>query len=273
MEPNTLEWEEYRKTHIGSSDAPIIAGVSPFKTPFRLWEEKIGDVSSFSNYAMERGHALEPKARAILEQELGMPLFPQVLTTAKRSWMIATLDAISSDKRTVGEIKCPGAEDHKIALEGKVPDKYFPQLQHQLEVCELDMMYYFSFDGEKGVVLKVFRNEKYIQELIEKEEQFFECMKNFEAPPLCDRDYEIHTDALWFKVAERWKELESLEKEKEQLRKQLIALSSGRNAMGAGIRVSKCIRRGNVDYSLIPQLENVDLNSYRKKGIEYWRIS
>jgi putative phage-type endonuclease len=273
MEQNTSEWEQFRKTHLGSSDAPPIMGVSPWKTQYQLWEEKVSTTVPTSNYAMKRGHDLEPKARAVLERELGMPLGPKVLTSGKRSWMMASLDAISFDERTVAEIKCPGIEDHKIALEGHVPEKYIPQLQHQLEVCQLDAMYYFSFDGEKGVVIKVFRDEKYIKELIEKEEKFFECMMNFEMPPLTDRDFEMKCSPEWSALAQRWHELEVLENEKEEVRKRLIALCNGQNSTGGGIKVSKCTRKGNVDYSKVPELNGIDLELYRKKTTQYWRIS
>lgn len=39
---NTQEWEKFRLQKIGASDAPIIMGVSPWKTPFQLWLEKQG---------------------------------------------------------------------------------------------------------------------------------------------------------------------------------------------------------------------------------------
>ena len=42
MEQKSEEWLDWRKKGIGSSDAPIIMGVSPWKTPFELWEEKTG---------------------------------------------------------------------------------------------------------------------------------------------------------------------------------------------------------------------------------------
>ena len=35
------EWLEFRRSRIGASDAPIIMGVSPWKTHYKLWVEKI----------------------------------------------------------------------------------------------------------------------------------------------------------------------------------------------------------------------------------------
>ena len=38
----TSEWLENRKNHIGASDAPVVMGVSPWDTPYKLWENKLG---------------------------------------------------------------------------------------------------------------------------------------------------------------------------------------------------------------------------------------
>ena len=32
-------------------------------------------------------------------------------------------------------------------------------------------------------------------------------------------------------------------------------------------------RKGNVDYSIIPELHNVDLDDYRKKDVKMWKLS
>ena len=52
--------------------------------------------------------------------------------------MRASLDGISMDQEIL-EIKCPYKpnrldSDHQKTKEGKIPEKYWPQLQHQLEV-------------------------------------------------------------------------------------------------------------------------------------------
>ena len=99
----------YRKNKIGSSDAPIIAGVSPWTTQVQLWEEKIGiREPRYANFAMQRGIDKEEEARCIFEKEIGVVFFPQVLTHKKYDWMIASLDGLSIDQDLAVEIKCPG---------------------------------------------------------------------------------------------------------------------------------------------------------------------
>jgi putative phage-type endonuclease len=273
IQQNTAEWIEMRKTKIGASDAPIIMKKSPFKTPYQLWREKLSLDEPAQTHAMIRGHEMEPLARAELEEKLGMPLFPSIRLHNQRSWMMASLDAVSFDECTIAEIKCPGKTDHEIALAGQVPEKYIPQLQHQMEVCGVEMIYYFSFHGDENALLKLYRDDKYIRELIIEEEKFLECINNFETPELMDRDYVYRGDARWAKLAERLKEIKSLQAEEEIIKKELIVLSQGQNSMGSGIKVYKCTRKGAVEYNKIPELQGINLEPYRKKSSEYWRIS
>lgn len=274
MEQGTKEWLEFRKNHVGASDAPVIMRKSPWKTPYQLWQQKLSLAEDKpSNFAMERGNDLEPIARKALEEKLGMPLATKVRLHNRRSWMMASLDAISFDESIVAEIKCPGKDDHEIALSGHVPEKYFPQLQHQIEVCGVDMVYYFSFHGQENALLKVYRDDQYIKQLINEEEKFFECMSNFEAPELTPQDFTFQTNGRWVQLATRLQEIKSIKAEEEEIKKELIAMANGQNSRGAGVQLTKCVRRGNVDYGKIPELQNVDLEAYRKKTIEYWRFS
>jgi putative phage-type endonuclease len=274
MEQRTNEWLELRKTKVGASDAPIIMKTSPWKTPYQLWREKLGIADEpVSTYAMDRGNELEPIARRALEDKLGMPLQPKVMLHIERSWMMASMDAISFDERVIAEIKCPGKNDHEIALSGRVPEKYYPQLQHQMEVCGLDEAYYFSFHGDEGVLLKIVRDEDYIRRLIIEEEKFYQCMVNFEPPELTSDDYVWQDGARWAKIAERLAEIKQIKAEEESLKKELIMLANGMNSRGAGITLTKCVRKGTIDYKSIPELQGIDLESYRKESSEYWRLS
>jgi putative phage-type endonuclease len=274
IEQGTPEWHVFRKNKIGASDAPVIMKKSPWKTPYQLWQEKLClSESCKTTVAMERGNELEPIARQALEQLLGMPLESKIKLHNQRSWMMASLDAISPDERTVAEIKCPGKDDHLIALSGQVPEKYYPQLQHQMEVCLVERVYYFSYGGEQNALLTVCRDEEYIKHLLKEEEKFFECMQNFEAPEMLDKDFIYQGSARWAHLAERLKEIKKVRIEEETIKKELIELANGQNSMGGGIRLSKCIRKGSVDFSQIEELKNIDLNLYRKKTTEYWRIT
>src|ERR1044072_559693 len=277
----TPEWLEARRNKIGASDAPIIMEVSPWSTPYQLWETKMGiRPDKPKTKRMQDGLNNEEKARTKFEEITEIFVLPQVLVHPDYHWMMASLDGMDIEQKNIVEIKCPGKEDHFIAKSGEVPEKYYPQLQHQLEVSGLDMAYYFSYYefeecGELKVdtaLLECRRNTKYIKKMISQEEEFFKCMQDFTAPKLTDRDYEYKEDNVWQAAAIEWlennKKLMDLEKRDKELRDMLISMAKGQNSLGAGVRVSKMVRKGNIDYGIIPELQGLDLDPYRKEPIE-----
>lgn len=282
----TDEWLELRKNKIGASDAPIIMGVSPWKTELQLWEEKVGIRNSPTTYVMERGHRLEPAARQRLQDETGIEFFPKVVFHPKIDWMMASLDCIDEKSQTIGEIKCPGKEDHALAKSGKIPDKYYPQLQHQMEVCGLDVALYFSYyvSPENEIdtqLVECRRNTQYLKSMMEKEDRFInQYVQNFIAPPETERDLELRSDETWKSLASEWLhirksilQLERFEKREKELRDLLVHASNGKNCVGGGIKLTRSVRKGNIDYPKITDTLGIDVEPYRKEPVECWRIA
>lgn len=275
----TDEWLSMRRNYIGASDAPAIMGISPWTTPYMVWSDKMGLAKNKPvSHAMKRGNDLEPIARSYLEDEFKVKLQPRVVFHPTIKFMMASMDAMMPEGNDIAfEIKCPGKQDHDCAMDGEVPRKYYAQLQHQMEVCGLDSMYYFSFDGQNGKLLEVGKDVKYIKNLVEKEREFWDCVLNFEPPALSDKDYITRSDDLWNLAARKYidtnEQYKELEKKRECARQSLVSLCSGQNTQGANVRLSRTVRKGNIDYKSVPELMNVDLEAYRGKSIESWRIS
>lgn len=277
LDQNTVEWEKFRLEKIGSSDAPIILGVSPWKTPFQLWLEKRGDThKAASKPHMQRGHDLEEKARHAFEKAIGIVVFPRVVQSSTYDWMIASLDGIDIDQSILVEIKCPGKVDQALANKGKIPEKYYPQLQHQLAASGLDLGFYYSFDGEQGIILEVKRDDAYIDQMLEKETAFFQSIQSDTPPSLTDRDHMQREDSIWREKAEKWRyvqeKLKRFETEEKRLREELIELADSKSCEGGGIRMTLSMRKGAIDYRSIPLLQGMDLESYRKKSSIIWSI-
>jgi putative phage-type endonuclease len=276
LQQNTKEWLDYRKGKIGSSDAPSIMGVG-FKTPYQLWLEKLSLSETPINKSMQRGHDLEEEARRAFENITDLLVFPEVIESKEHNWMIASLDGITLKRDAIVEIKCAGQKDHDIALNGQIPDKYFPQVQHQMAVSELDFCYYFSYHPNKYALLKINRDQPYIDKLIEKEKVFFDCIINFYPPKILSKDYQERADKEWqeasIKYLEAKKNSDYWQDQEKALRDQVLSLSNGVNSQGNGLRLTKVIRKGVIDYSSIPQIQEVNLEDYRKSSIESWRIS
>ena len=277
MEQNTPAWLEWRKGKIGASDAPKIYG-SYFSTPLELWERKLGlSPEQEENFAMSRGKALEHEARSAFMQLKNIGMTPEIVEHETLGWCIASLDGLSPCKKYALEIKVPGREDHLSALAGIVPPKYVPQLQHQLAVTGLDMIYYYSYDGKDNALIEVERDQGYIDKLIEEELKFYKCMTTCTPPELSERDYTIRNDREWESLVRRWKyaksDLDCAKDMEQSARDLLIKASESRNSKGFGVKVQKITRAGSVDFSAIPALEGIDLEAYRKPASKSWRIT
>lgn len=274
LEQGSAEWHALRKTKITATDACVIMGVSHWKTKIQLYhEKKSNDEPILPTERMQRGIDLEPIARDLFCMTTGHKMIPRVLI---KDWAMASLDGINSWNEVL-EIKCPGEKDHAIALRGKVPDHYYPQIQHQLYVCDSEKAFYYSFDGFDGVIVEAKRDDKYIEKMLIEEKKFYDCLMNNTPPEPEENDYIERNDELWKQCASKWKSVTSsikeLEKEEEDLRKQLIFLSGESNTKGAGISLCQIARKGAVDYSKIEALKGIDLDKYRKGTINSWRIT
>jgi putative phage-type endonuclease len=284
IEQNSLDWHEYRKNKIGASIAPIIMGVSPYKTPLQLYEEIMGYTGkSFEHIGMKQGHLNEERARYLYQEKYKMPMFTQVVEHDNFSWMSASLDGLSVDNCQSIEIKCLSLEDHSLAKKGHYPSHYYPQMQHQMAITGHEFMHYVSYyrqegDKEEIEVVKVERNEDYIKKLIDKEKKFLDCLLTFNPPDLIDRDYvSKEEDKDWLEYSTQWGILQAqkkfIEKQEKELKEAIVQSSNGRNCKGFGLTSLKIVRKGNVDYTAIPELKTIDLEQYRKAPSEYWKIA
>lgn len=283
LKQNSPEWLEWRNKGIGASDAPIIMGLSPWKTPYRLWLEKTTGKSDFQgNRATERGHELEDTARKCAEKKLSKMFFPHCFEHKVYDWMRASLDGISLDGYLL-EIKCPYRpehpnSDHQKAKQGKIPDKYYPQLQHQLEVSQVDKGWYFSFDGDDGIAIPFERDEKFIADLLEKEKAFWECVQTLKAPKMTEKDYQVvkEQEALKKsqKILELRKKLEAIHAELDPLEKEIKEKYCQETCAVIGdLRFTRFVKKGNINYDLVPQLQGVNLEKYRNSSVVGFRIS
>jgi len=204
MQQGSREWLDFRKDKIGASEAPIIMGVSPWSNPLKLWEKKVFEKDDeqknwYMEMIMQKALLAEEAARSLFFLLTGHSVSPAVFVSKYISWMMASLDGISDDGSILLEIKCPGEKDHSFAREGKIPDKYYPQLQHQLAVLGLDKGYYLSYKEDNILdchLIEFKRDESYIIKLIEKEKEFYECVQTF-TPPKVEKKVRLSRAKKW----------------------------------------------------------------------------
>lgn len=184
LEQGTPEWLSLRRNLIGASDSSAILGCG-YKSANKLYNEKMSDKPVIMNDAMKRGSQLEPIARQHANEILGVQFIPIVCVSIRYPWLLASLDGWHEETQTILEIKCGGAKLHANAREGKIPNYYISQMQHQMAVTGSRMCYYYSFDGEDdGVCLHVNRDDGYIKDYLPKSKYFWDCMQDYMIPDM-----------------------------------------------------------------------------------------
>lgn len=200
------EWLEARRAGIGSSDAPVILGLSKHKSLLHLYAEKRGlrTIGEQERDWLEWGHRLEPVVAAKYEEETGRDTYDpgdfHIERHHAEAWMIATPDRIIVDyplpppsvlpSHVQQASHIPGVLELKTASawnkkewKDEPPLAYQVQLQHQLAVTgHLWGSIAVLIGGQTFLWMDVPRNEDFIARLMKQEHAFFECVQRGEAP-------------------------------------------------------------------------------------------
>lgn len=169
------EWHDFRRVHLGASESGTIMGMNPYRTPLDLWEEKVFGWEQPKTQAMTDGQTMETIARSAYQEQTGILVEPLVCEHDAIPYISASFDGMTKDLKHAVEIKC-GKGSHRSAKEGLIPAYYYCQLQHQMMVADLQIIDYYSFDGEKGILIKAVRDDELIEEMLEKYHWFWNCI-------------------------------------------------------------------------------------------------
>jgi len=293
MDQEGKSWHEWRKKGLGSSDAPIIVGVSPYKTPYQLWEEKldIKNHDSGSDFVKELGHRFEKSARADINLKYELDLKPECIIHEKIPWLRASLDAVDPSSRTLAEIKYVGQKKLDLIRQNKaVLLEHYPQIQHQFLVSGFEKGFYVAYtldDARKNIadveILRVEPNIEYIRDkLYPNLQAFWKCITNQTPPALTDKDIKVvkneslkELGETYLKLKNSYKLLGEAVKELEnQLKKGLQEAKVSHPLCQIGkLKIQRVTRKGAVQYKEIPELKDVDLDKYRKPASSYLKFT
>lgn len=266
-------WLKWRRTLVTASDAASIMGVSPYCSEQRLWEKKLGIADDdFVNDAMKRGVRDEPIARQMFIDTFGIHVKPCCIESDEYNFLGASLDGIDETGTVIIEIKSQRID--KIKKSG-IPAHHMLQMQHQI-MCgdgRIQICYYVSIWESEIYVIKVQPDLILQKKYLDKAEKFWRTVVFCEKPAgkYLDRDDELWKQAT-IECRQIDEQLSALEQLKKNNRQKIIELCQGNNCQGFGVKVLKKNISGRVDYSQIPELQNVDLNKYKKKPLESWVI-
>ena len=175
-----------RRTFIGGSDAPVILGVSPWKSRAELWLEKTGQAEPPDISEVERvvfGQYLEE----VIAQEFCRRNSLKVRKVNARQvskthpWAVAQID-----RKIVGGgiLECKSTDKMmKRFWNDGVPDYVLAQVYHQQWIMEEDKTIVAAlFGGNHMEQFEVGRNEKIIKYLIDAESSFWDLVQRNVAP-------------------------------------------------------------------------------------------
>lgn len=278
IQQHSPEWYAWRASGIGASYAPIIMGVSPYRTPYQLWAELTGNGPAQEvNAAMSRGTELEPEARRLYEAQTGNIAEPVCCEHPELPWMLASLDGADMDGTRIVEIKTHGKDDHVAVLAGRIPDKDYPQVQHQLAVSGASCVDYVNYHDGKIAIATAYPAEAYIMKLIEMESAFWHLVQTNTPPELTDRDIVERDDADWLAAAAHYRvlkaALDDAATDCDKAAQRLKDMAKHAKERGNGVTVTRYHKKGNIGYKNIPELKGVDLEKYRAKGRTETRIT
>lgn len=275
LKQNSPDWHAYRKIKIGASDAPIIMGVSPYKTVKQLFTEKTtGESTQFEHAGMRRGHELEPQALALLNERYKSKLESVVLQSDIHPYLIASLDGFDPTLKIAVEIKCPNASDHELAKLGEVPAKYYPQLQHQLMVSGLNEIVYCSFRDYDLVTVVIKADREYQQEMLEREKLFYKSLCTNELDEVfAPKIVENHgIDSLFEELQRVRAEIKALttplQEREDALKQAILALANNQSISTQTCSVIKRSRT-SYDYKTMAKDYNCDLTIYKKESVYF----
>lgn len=196
-------WLKWRQSGIGSSDVPVIMGVSRYKTYDQLLEEKVNMITKEdpkNGYIKDRGNRVEALVRRFYEEKMGMTFSPMSCQSKDNPHLLCTLDGIDEGRNLIIEIKLMSTQKegkpnykaegynkwHRAKTYNLIPNDYWPQIQHQLAITGVPACIFLGYKEIKYkdhksrpvteddlAIVSVLPDEYYISMMNEKISEFW----------------------------------------------------------------------------------------------------
>ena len=133
-EQRSQEWLDLRDNMITASDVASALGENHYESVDSFVKKKVLRTKWAGNAATAHGTLLEPLVRDLYDRRYGRKSHEVGLVQHRDyPWLGASPDGITEDGLLI-EIKCPLTRK----IEAKVPKHYWPQVQLQLEITDLE---------------------------------------------------------------------------------------------------------------------------------------
>jgi len=306
----TPEWLAWRDRGVSASDIATILGLSPYKSPWRLWAERAGVVAPedlSGNIFVAHGKRCEPALRRWFEEKHGTMLFPACAESGEIEFLRASFDGLTDDEVPV-ELKAPSDAvfDEVVALREDSPAYRLYCCQVQAQICVSGKDHGYLVFGrvvehgaelvvDQAIEFKVPRDDAFIADMVAKASAFLQSVKDRKEPqkdPARDLYAPVSEEdkAAWQKAASEFKaadaaiearkaEIAKLEADKDAAKKRMLALmGTFAQADSCGIAITRYLQRGTVKYDALLKdkgitVTDTELDGYRGAPSERVKIT
>jgi putative phage-type endonuclease len=196
-EQRSPEWFALRKDGITATEAAVIAGLSPYKTPYQLWAEKLGKYEPEPvGAAAVRGLLLEATVAEFYEMETGRKLKRSngIVRLKEIPWVMASLDRTIVGETGLVEVKTSTSPRWSLH---PVPPEVVAQVQWQMFVtgapwCDIAVLL-------GGLVFRIERVEASIEmqtDLYRKAVEFRNLLATGTPPPMSGKDSDAYATVV-----------------------------------------------------------------------------
>ena len=269
---NGTKYSALTGTRITATAASVCGGHSPFSTPHELWGEMVGlRKRQMANFVMQRGSALEPKARKAYTEIVGEEYEPICIESVAQPWIAASLDGVDLLRTRGVEIKCPiSQKTHDMAMLGEVPKFYYDQIQWQMlssenQLSEID---YFSYAPQIGVALPITVKVDLQRqaELIEASLKLRQAVMT--RVPMSGTEFE-QAGKTFLVLNRRMKEIEA---ELDLAKERLKTLAAGKPTQGGGVMVTVSNSDGRTSWEKV-SLALIELHSVPEADVDALKLA
>ena len=310
LDQGSTTWLEWRAEGITATEMVIILGLNPYegRTPYRLYLEKTGQANppEVNTFHTDRGHRLEPRARAFCEDRDSVVLETPCIEYSAWPTLRASLDGLTLEGDIVYEFKAPSPSVFaEIRKNGTASPTYAQHRAQVLTQCicadttEGKLVYYTESYSEEGglevdtIEFNITLTEDDKAHILEAAMQFQACLDSGTAPDIdperdlfipASGEQEFMVQALASEWTERNAKIQTLKAELKALdtdQKQTVAgltaqMGDFKKMKYAGISVTTFTKSGNVDWPALAKAEGIDeavIESHRKADRKETRVS
>jgi putative phage-type endonuclease len=189
-EQRSQEWLDLRENMITASDAASAIGESRYESEDAFVKKKVLRTKWAGNAATEHGTRLEPFVRDLYDQKFNRKSHEIGLVQHREyPWLGASPDGVTEDGILI-EIKCPMSRK----IEPNVPKHYWPQVQLQLEITDLEECDFVQYRPasiedarpEEFVVVRVHRDREWFQRALPVLERVWQRVLRGRTHGLCE---------------------------------------------------------------------------------------